>query len=636
MWYNTIYLPWESGQYGTTDTSANSVLRKDDMNGYLKSRTITIGAHTITGAKMTWAIWQLRDQKLPDGSTSRISQIAYSQLGTGMNLVWGGDILRQFNAALLSLIASIGTLIMVISSSFMLLGYEIVLIFLVVLSPFFFLVGAAPGFGRRILMRWFELVTSLVIKRILLTFILAIFLRLYAMVTAIQINWLFQVILLSILAYVAMTQRAKIFSVFTDALNFGGDKSIGFDGAGNKAGGLLKGAAGLAMGAAAGGAGAALGARIGGKGTKITAGLVKGQGLAAPVVGERSKKLAKAEKIASKNANVEATTAALTGGAGAAGAGAKTVASVAAGKATITAKSATTALGSAGAAAGAGASVVGAGASMADRAQEAMSGHQKAVDHRQELRKVQGKSIRKGVMDGAINGMRGKGVASNFRTGVGHRKDEEKSTIAQLAAQGNTERSIAMNKLFALQLEQQEGAQADPVGAQRHAEMMGFDTVEEYNDSRRPLGDREGETYENIDWDELSNVQRKATLNSPEAFQTGEEQQRLSSWQEKVANAQSKVDEVKSGQTKVKSSEWVARQQSLTFNQRKLDAANKEITERVVTRQAAAKNGDFSESDALKSQAARPKLDDFKKAEDAEFERRRAAGGSKPFPNGGK
>ena len=139
--------------------------------------------------------------------TTYSSDIAYAQLGaskTNVNYTWTGTGMQQIGLAILSLISAVGTLLLVISSAFMLLAYQISIVFLVVLSPFFFLMGAIPGFGKRIMLRWFELLASLTMKRILLTFLVAIFLRLYSLVMdpGTGLTWMLQVIMVTILAFV--------------------------------------------------------------------------------------------------------------------------------------------------------------------------------------------------------------------------------------------------------------------------------------------------------------------------------------------------------------------------------------------------------------------------------------------------
>lgn len=240
IWYNSVYVPWVSGQYGATASdTGNAVFNNDPRN--------------VLADGQTWPRYQLDAQ----GDTAfNQSEIAYAQLsGDGMtaNGTWSGsDAGKAIGAAFLAWIAAIGAGAMIISSSFALLGYQFVMLLLVLLSPFFFLIGAAPGFGRRIAMRWLELITGLVVKRLLVSLILAFFLRLYSVVMGIQgMNYLFQMVIILIISFVCLTQRKTITNLFVDAIDFGGDKRINVDGgqASQGAGRVFAGLAGAAVGA---------------------------------------------------------------------------------------------------------------------------------------------------------------------------------------------------------------------------------------------------------------------------------------------------------------------------------------------------------------------------------------------------
>lgn len=241
IWYNSVYVPWVSGQFGATASDAsNPVFTNDPRN--------------ILADGQTWPRYQLATQNPNDVFNQ--SEVAYAQLsGEGMepNGTWSGsDAGKAIGSAFLAWIAAIGAGAMIISSSFALLGYQFVMLLLVLLSPFFFLIGAAPGFGRRIAMRWLELITGLVVKRLLVSLILAFFLRLYSVVMGIQeMNYLFQMVIILIISFVCLTQRKTITNLFVDAIDFGGDKRINVDGgqASQGAGRVFAGLAGAAVGA---------------------------------------------------------------------------------------------------------------------------------------------------------------------------------------------------------------------------------------------------------------------------------------------------------------------------------------------------------------------------------------------------
>jgi TrbL/VirB6 plasmid conjugal transfer protein len=289
MWYNAIYIPWVSGQYGvsiTNDSSRATAIFTNDPRGILSSASIELGGKEITSG-ITWPMYQLDNQQ---ATAFNISEIAYAQLsGVDSNGVsslggdagtfepngtWAGDPGKTIGMAFLALIASLGTSLMVLISSFSLIVYQLTMIFLIILSPLFFLVGAAPGWGRRIAMRWLELIVGLLMKRVVVALVLAVFIKFYTIVMNIQgIDYLFQLILIIAVTIVGLSQRTKIIRIFTDVIDFGGNKKLLSGEGGNGTGQRIL--AGI-TGAAVGGIAAASG--VGGGITSAMVGSIVGPG----------------------------------------------------------------------------------------------------------------------------------------------------------------------------------------------------------------------------------------------------------------------------------------------------------------------------------------------------------------------
>jgi hypothetical protein len=314
IWYATIYQPWVTGQFGVSATSFNtlqdndSVLNRDPRH-ILKNSTITIGNQKFVGAsssvdqKLTWPLYMLAAQAnapvdqpgaggLRPSSTNNISEVAYAQLtdtqalsknladvtkyrtgASAINGVWAGDdwSARQLGSGFLALIGSIATTIFILASALMLVGLQFVTIFLIATSPLFFLLGVAPGWGRRVLMRWVELVVEIVIKRIMVTLMLALFVKFFLIIVSLETAYIFKLIAIAILAFIAIFQRKKLTDMFTDAIKFGGNRDI-MSGEGSSM------AKGLTMAAV----GAGLAALTGGASAPVTGAMVKAANLVEP------------------------------------------------------------------------------------------------------------------------------------------------------------------------------------------------------------------------------------------------------------------------------------------------------------------------------------------------------------------
>lgn len=263
LWYNTIFTPWVAGQYGVNITNSSdraTAIFTNDPRNILSNAKVSLGSGSYKSA-ITWPVYQLNNQTINSFNTS---EVAYAQLsgvdssgasslggGKGTfkpNGTWASSNSEQpIGAAFLAAIAALGSGLMILVSSFSLVMYQLTMIFLIVLSPLFFLVGAAPGFGRRIAMRWLELIVGLVAKRIIISLVLAVFVKFYTIIISLNsLDYIFKLILVIAITIVGLSQRSKIMSIFTDAIDFGGNKSI-LDGQPGKGRAILAGLTGAAV-----------------------------------------------------------------------------------------------------------------------------------------------------------------------------------------------------------------------------------------------------------------------------------------------------------------------------------------------------------------------------------------------------
>lgn len=271
IWYSMIYSPWVNGQFGYNQYQLNTdkyqaawddTMQGDNIDtgstdledgkGWQEVRdsgeVITIGrvgdsrgVLTLdhfgdyqlqnTNAMLNWPYYQMY---VSSGYTKyagiNYSEIAFNQLVVNNNPVWK-DASGAIGSSFTSLLATILPTVVMLSLALTLLSYQLMMLLLIAFSPLFFLIGVAPGFGRRIAMRWIELVLGLLIKRIIIVLFLAIYLRLLMTILGVaDMNWLFQMVLVGILSIIALTQRNKFIDIFTDVIDLGGDKRISGDG----------------------------------------------------------------------------------------------------------------------------------------------------------------------------------------------------------------------------------------------------------------------------------------------------------------------------------------------------------------------------------------------------------------------
>ena len=286
IWYNLVYVPWVVGQYGVapTEVSDNAKNITEIKPGTVSANIVsgipvTLGNYKVPTDQLSWPLLQLNaqadnpdlhlglnnDGSDPNAPTSAQqyllsvnSAAANHELAQVRNSEWAGQgTLTRLNAAGASMWAMLGTGILVVVFGFEMLALQLSMVFLVLMMPIFLLVGVHPGMGRRISMRWLELLTNITIKQVMLGVLLSVFLLFYALVMGSGI-WLIQNILIIAITIVGLSYKSKMMGLFAN-VDFGGDKSLQEPGAGASQGAkrLLAAGAGAAVGAVAAGAGAA-------------------------------------------------------------------------------------------------------------------------------------------------------------------------------------------------------------------------------------------------------------------------------------------------------------------------------------------------------------------------------------------
>lgn len=244
LWYSFIYVPWATGQYGvsptSTDPSAQALLRQhhDQMQGGV-SLDATGQGNNNDIQNVTWPIYQINSQVLTHGSTEARDKFwvaipkamlgepsAHESQPSVINTAWKGDATGGLIAkSIFSLIASVGSGIMIISLGMSMIVFEIGLVILMLMSPLFLLIGVHPGFGRKIALSWLETIISLTLKRIILSVLLGVMITFYAIAIAIpetQLPWFGTIILIMAISIAGFKYKDTMTDMF-GKVNLGGN-----------------------------------------------------------------------------------------------------------------------------------------------------------------------------------------------------------------------------------------------------------------------------------------------------------------------------------------------------------------------------------------------------------------------------
>jgi len=271
VWYSTIYAPWVSGQFGVNVNSKESssmapsaTYLKQDPRGFLGSSAAQIEYGSKNKVQPTnWGQFMIDRQATTQ--SFQISEVAFAQLsgadGNTINSVWAGGSMNQISAAVLMFFGVIASTLVLFVYGFALLIYQLMMVTAVILSPFFFLFGIVPNWGRRVLMRYAEILTSLAVKRIITSLLLAVYFNFYQLIIggANPLSLFLQIIMIGVLAVFAVVARGRFVNLFAGSINFGGNKDIGLPG--GKLAAVGAGVAGAGLGLAVAGP---LGALLGG------------------------------------------------------------------------------------------------------------------------------------------------------------------------------------------------------------------------------------------------------------------------------------------------------------------------------------------------------------------------------------
>lgn len=279
MWEVFVYTPWVVGQYGVPATQVDAAVYGADATS-LAPRVSLGGGKTVQGL----AISQLDAQVVsPDEAAQGQAQANLANQtrwdlasddvlmrdNAGVATTWRGMSaavgMDRIQVATASTFAAGGGLMIIAVLTVSMLAYGLGLSILTFFSVFFLLIGAHPGIGRRLALRWAEMYVGTVFKRLATAAMLGMVLTFYSVVLqGSTTDWMGSVLAIIALSVAVMMYRKTIMNVVGD-VNFGGSGISGDEA--KEAGQRVKGIAG---GAILGGAASLAGA--GGVAAAVSAG----------------------------------------------------------------------------------------------------------------------------------------------------------------------------------------------------------------------------------------------------------------------------------------------------------------------------------------------------------------------------
>lgn len=273
LWYSFVYTPFVYGQFGKSpndmakETGENSFLatvnRKDTTavktNGIALTRLADVGGQkhsfervkfnnhkqNVPDTSQSWALAWIDfkanwDNGNPDAIYNKhraLISISANQLAVPhYNADFRGDNGNNRNVmAMMALVASLGSGIMIIILSGTLIILDLQIILLAMVSPAFCMAALHPGAGRRIAMGWVEALVKLCIQRILGSLFLGAIIMAFSVLIDAESDWIMSIVLIICLSIAGIVYFKKLNGMLTQ-FSMGGQS---FDMPGERAGNNL-------------------------------------------------------------------------------------------------------------------------------------------------------------------------------------------------------------------------------------------------------------------------------------------------------------------------------------------------------------------------------------------------------------
>ena len=215
LWTVLVCKPWLVGEFGTSQYSPPGV-KPNVVNLYARS--------------LLWAQAMAVNEK-PSQALIQAKQATYAGIASSIQtndpaaypLFQGKQWTTRLEVGFAALFAAVvaGVLVLLISVTLILLKLSFLL--LLVVGPFFLLIGAHPGFGRVVAMRWAEMLIGVLLKQAAVALVLSVLLYCYALIMGTAdavLPWALKILMIALVTVAAFIYR-KPFQHLFSAVGYG-------------------------------------------------------------------------------------------------------------------------------------------------------------------------------------------------------------------------------------------------------------------------------------------------------------------------------------------------------------------------------------------------------------------------------
>jgi len=216
LWTVLVCKPWLDGEFGTTTYATSQTGQQTVVNAY--------------GRQLLWAQAVAADEK-PTPAVIQAKENAYAGIANAIkqndpdvySLFQGKQWTTRLEIAFASIFAALiaGLLVLLIAITLIILKLGFLL--LLVVGPFFLIVGTHPGFGRVVAIRWVEMLIGVLLKQAAVALVLSVLLYAYSLIMGTSdatLPWALKILMIALVTVAVFIYRKPFVHLFS-AVGYG-------------------------------------------------------------------------------------------------------------------------------------------------------------------------------------------------------------------------------------------------------------------------------------------------------------------------------------------------------------------------------------------------------------------------------
>jgi hypothetical protein len=216
LWTVLVCKPWLIGEFGTTNYATTKGAKPTVVNTY--GRQLLWAQAVAANEASTPAVIQAKENAYV-GIAAAIKQNHPDVYALFQGKQWTTRLEIAFAAIFAALIAGLLVLLIAITLIILKLGF----LLLLVVGPFFLIVGTHPGFGRVVAIRWVEMLIGVLLKQAAVALVLSVLLYAYSLIMGASdaaLPWALKILMIALVTVAVFIYR-KPFAHLFSAVGYG-------------------------------------------------------------------------------------------------------------------------------------------------------------------------------------------------------------------------------------------------------------------------------------------------------------------------------------------------------------------------------------------------------------------------------